>query len=84
MSQNASHSMESSFTYRFQRKNEDSIDCFKFLIKVMFLHDKSVQSSPTLFDPRDSSLPGSSDNGILQIRILVAMPSSRGSSPSRD
>ena len=32
------------------------------------------------FDPRDSSLPGSSDNGILQVRILVAMPSSRGSS----
>ena len=36
-----------------------------------------------LCDPMDCNLPGSSDHGILQARILewVAMPSSRGSSP---
>ena len=39
-----------------------------------------------LCDPMDSSLQGSSVHGILQSRILewVAMPSSRGSSQSRD
>ena len=45
-----------------------------------------AESSPTLFDPMDYSLPGSSDHGILQARILqwVAIPSSRGSSQPRD
>ena len=39
-----------------------------------------------LCDPMDCSLPGSSVRGILQQRILewVAMPSSRGSSQTRD
>ena len=43
---------------------------------------KSLQSCPTLCNPMDCSLPGSSVHGILQARILegVAMPSSRGSS----
>ena len=42
-----------------------------------------AQSCPTLSNPMDCSLPGSSLHGILQARILecVAMPSSRGSSP---
>ena len=46
----------------------------------------SLQSCPTLCDPMDYSLPGSSVHGILQARILewVAMPSSRGSSLPRD
>ena len=41
-----------------------------------------AQLCPTLRDPTDCSLPGSSVRGILQARILecVAMPSSRGSS----
>ena len=41
-----------------------------------------AQLCPTLRDPTDCSLPGSSVHGILQARILecVAMPSSRGSS----
>ena len=41
-----------------------------------------TQSSLTLCNPVDCSLPGSSVHGILQARILewVAMPSSRGSS----
>ena len=43
-------------------------------------------SCPTLCDPMDCSLPGSSVHGILQARILewVAMPFSRGSSQPRD
>ena len=40
-----------------------------------------AQSCPTLFDPMDCSLPGSSVHGILQARILewVAIPFFRGS-----
>ena len=45
-----------------------------------------TQSCPTLCDPTDGSLPGSSVHGILQARILewVVMPSCRGSSWLRD
>ena len=45
-----------------------------------------TQSCPTLCDPTDCSLPGSSIHGISQARILerVTMPSSRGSSWPRD
>ena len=44
------------------------------------------QLSLTLHNPMDCSLPGSSVHGIPQARILewVAIPFSRGSSPSRD
>ena len=47
---------------------------------------KLLQSCPTLWDPMDCSLPGSSVQGILQERILkwVAVSSSRGSSWPRD
>ena len=47
---------------------------------------KVTQSCPTLCDPMDCSLLGSSVHGILQTRILewVAVPFSRGSSHSRD
>ena len=51
----------------------------------MFIHmcvrAKSLQLCPTLCNPIDCSLPGSSVHGILQARILesVAMPFSRGS-----
>ena len=39
-----------------------------------------------LCDPMDCSPPGSSVHGIFQVRVLeqVAMPSSRGSSQSRN
>ena len=49
---------------------------------MVCVHVKSLQSCPTLCDPMDHNLPGSSAHGILQVRILewVAMPSSRGSS----
>ena len=62
-----------------------------FLIKFIF--KKSVQCfysilqvCPTLCDPMDCSPPGSSVHGVLQARVLewVSMPSSRGSSLSRD
>ena len=45
-----------------------------------------AQSCPTLCDPMDCSLPGSSVHGILQARILewFAISSSRGSSQLRD
>ena len=45
-----------------------------------------AQSCPTLCDPMDCSLPGSSIHGILQARILewVAISFSRGSSQPRD
>ena len=43
---------------------------------------KSIQLRPTMCDPVDCSLPGSSVHGSLQARTLegVAVPSSRGSS----
>ena len=55
-------------------------------INLMCVCAKLLQSCPTLCDPMDCSLPGSSVHGILQARILewVAMPSSRASSRPRD
>ena len=45
-----------------------------------------AQSCPTLCDPMECSLPGSSVHGILQARVLewVAISFSRGSSRPRD
>ena len=53
--------------------------------QVVMLLLFSCQSCPTLCNPMDCSLPGSSVHGILQARILewVAI-SSRGSSRPRD
>ena len=47
---------------------------------------KSLQSCPTLYDPMDCSLPGSSVHGISQARVLewVAISFSWGSSQPRD
>ena len=47
---------------------------------------KSLQLCPTLSDPMDCSLPGSSVHGIFQARVLewVAISSSRGASQPRD
>ena len=47
---------------------------------------KSLQLCPTLWDPMDCNLPGSSVHEILWARILewVVMPSSRGSSQPRN
>ena len=45
-----------------------------------------IKSCPTLLDPMDYSPPGSSFNGISQVRMLgwVAISSSRASSQPRD
>ena len=48
--------------------------------------DRVTQSCPTLYDPTDCSLSGSSIHGILQAKILewVAIPFSKGSYQPRD
>ena len=53
--------------------------CYQYKVLV-------TQSCPTLCDPMDCRLPGSSVHGILQTRILewIAISSSRGSSQPRD
>ena len=43
-----------------------------------------AQSCPTLCDPIDCSLPGSSVRGIFQARVLEWVARSRGSSQPRD
>ena len=68
--------------------------CITFIIKkcgcCLIQSDRKsklvAQLGLTLFDPVDCSPPGFSVCGILQARILewVAIPSSRGSSPTRD
>ena len=47
---------------------------------------KSLQSCPSLCNPMDCSLPGSSVHGILQARLLgwITLPSSKRSSQPRD
>ena len=40
------------------------------LLKLACVHAKFLQSCPTLCDPMEGSLPGSSVCGILQARIL--------------
>ena len=51
-----------------------------------YFNSEVTQSCPTLCDPVDCSLPGSSLHGILQARILewVVISFSRGSSQPRD
>ena len=53
---------------------------------IACVHAKLFQLSPTLCDLMDRSPPGSSVHGISQARIQkwVTMPSSRGSSRTRD
>ena len=59
-----------------------------FLLQCMKVKNESevTQSFPTLSDPMDCSLPGSSIPGIFQARVLewVAISFSRGSSWPRD
>ena len=61
----------------------DNINLFLFLL---LFWSEVAQSYPTLWDPVDCSLPGSSTHGILQTRILewVSIAFSRGSSWPRD
>ena len=53
---------------------------------ILGLKVKFTQSCPSLWDPMDCSLPGSSVHWILRARILewVAIPFSQGSSQLRD
>ena len=44
---------------------------------------KSLQSCPTLYDPMDCSLPGSSVHGLLQARILEWVALHQGIFPTR-
>ena len=55
-------------------------------LTMLYIPGKLLQLCPTLCDPMDCSLPGSSVHGILQARVLewVAMPFSRGSSQPKD
>ena len=57
----------------------------KLKVEQPCMHAKLLQWCPTLRDPMDHSLPGSSAHGILQVRKLewFVMPSSRGSSQPR-
>ena len=59
---------------------------FTFSHLIVLCCAKLLQLYMTLCDPMDHNLPGSSVHGILQTRVLewVVMPSSRGSSRSRD
>src|SRR5574337_311478 len=41
-----------------------------FLLQCMKVKSEVAQSSPTLRDPMDCSLPGSSVHGIFQARVL--------------
>ena len=52
----------------------------------LWIQDQVVQSCPTLCDPMDCSLPGSSVHGIFQATVLewIAISFSRGSSQPRD
>ena len=55
------------------------------IVQKLCVLAKLLQSFPILCNSMDCSPPGSSVHGILQARILewVAMPSSRGSSPTQ-
>ena len=59
---------------------------WEFVIHERKSQSAVIPSCPTICDPLDSSLPGSSVHGILQAGILewVAIPFFRGSSWSRD
>ena len=54
------------------------------LAPVTSLKSEVTQSCPTLCNPMDCSLPGSSVHGIIQARILEWVPFSRGSAQPRD
>ena len=60
--------------------------CSFLLLSISCMCGQLLQLCPTLCDPLDCSLPGSSVPGISQARILEwsAMPFSRGSSQPRD
>ena len=78
------HIKRSSLWNTFTQTQKDSSVIYS--MQLLLCYAKSLQSWPTLCDPMDHSLPGSSARGILQARILewVVMSFSRGSSQPRD
>ena len=46
-----------------------SLNCSLLFLQGHCVHAKSLQSCPTLYNPMDCSLPGSSVRGILQARM---------------
>ena len=75
------------FSFLRNLQQEPTICCLQEThFRAKDVRAKSFQLCPTLCDPMDCSLPGFSVNGILQARILewVAIPSSRGTSQTRD
>ena len=65
------------------KKKKSPVSQYVYFMKVKVF---VTQSCPTLWDPIDCSLPGSSVHGILQARILdwVAIFPAKGSSRPRD
>ena len=57
-----------------------SLYSFPYFLVYLYMCSKLLLSCPSLWDSMDSSPPGSFVHGILQARIRVAMPFSRGSS----
>ena len=74
------------FSSKVQVRSHLLLETFYLPKHSFFLTVKVAQSCPTLCDPIDCSLSGSSAHGILWARILewVAIPFSRGSSQPRD
>ena len=61
--------------------------CINILIHIyIYTHIRIAQPCPTLCNPMDCSLPGSSVHGIFQARILerIAISYSRESSQPKD
>ena len=77
---------ENNQKYRKIFTHRDVITVLLFIYNNNESESKVAQSCPTLCNPVDYSLPGSSIHGILQAGILewVAISFSRGSSRPRD
>ena len=72
-----------------QGSNSGLLHCRQIIVWIPRENESEIevaQMCPTLCDPVDCSLPGSSIHGILQARVLewVAISFSRGSSRARD
>ena len=67
---------------RDQEGNKTALEKINYM-EIYNSESEVAQSCPTLCDPVDCSLPGSSIHGILQARVLewVAISFSRGSRP---
>ena len=78
-------SLESSPAPQFKSINS-SVFSFLYSPTLTSIHSELTQSCPTLCDPMDCSLPGSSVHGIFQAIVLewIAISFSRGSSRPRD